>query len=357
MPIQAALPQQHVIDPAGVVSAANAPPPLPGGVAAVMRWMFNLPSWLQLTAVAVLVVLVLAALWYAWYRFDDIARRLRSRSREWKIVLGTAALLLVATAAGVPANRVVVPDASAGRRVRGPMAPPESTNEWADPMADPVEFSSFELPPAASDTTRFSHQRHKSVACRSCHRSERTHGELAVRTERDCASCHHSTQAAVRKVECTSCHSKGELTTPRTVRTAFATSVRAEARSRDLAFDHTRHAKVACRSCHQKSPSFAFDRGCGSCHEDHHVTKSTCTSCHTEGRLGEAHPRDVVHRGCSGAGCHQDATVAALAPERNVCLTCHATQADHKPGRECATCHQVRWPAAARLRRAGGVPQ
>ena len=66
-------------------------------------------------------------------------------------------------------------------------------------------------------------------------------------------------------------------------------------------------------------------------------------------RLPEsAHPRDRVHQGCDGSGCHEDASVAALPAARNVCLACHTKQVDHKPGRDCAPCHLVAWNAASR---------
>jgi hypothetical protein len=211
-------------------------------------------------------------------------------------------------------------------------------------------------PAAASDTLRFSHQRHRNVACKSCHKSERTHGELAIRTDRDCASCHHATEVADRIV-CRSCHTGKQLATPRVVTSVAMASVRTEPRTRELTFDHGRHEKTECRTCHEKGPTLAFDRGCNSCHEDHHVAKAECRSCHTDGQLERAHPRAVVHAGCGGAGCHQDAAVTALPPARNVCVACHAKQVDHKPGRDCAACHQVRWQPVQRAAGAGGAPQ
>jgi ribosomal protein S27AE len=38
----------------------------------------------------------------------------------------------------------------------------------------------------------------------------------------------------------------------------------------------------------------------------------------------------------------------ALQETRNVCLTCHVDMANHRAGRECAACHEVRWLAERR---------
>jgi hypothetical protein len=32
-----------------------------------------------------------------------------------------------------------------------------------------------------------------------------------------------------------------------------------------------------------------------------------------------------------------------LQETRNVCLTCHTDMLNHRPGRQCAECHEVRW--------------
>ena len=201
-----------------------------------------------------------------------------------------------------------------------------------------------------ADTGRFSHAKHKDVACKSCHATERSHGELLVRSRNDCASCHHS---PTQKVGCRSCHNERQLGRQMTLPVPVQTTVVAGTSTRQLLFRHERHAKTECKACHDNAPSLSFTRGCASCHDDHHEAKRDCSACHTTAPRSSAHPREQVHQGCAGSGCHQDAAVTALPAARNVCLACHVKRVDHKPGRDCANCHLVRWSVANR----GGMPQ
>jgi hypothetical protein len=59
----------------------------------------------------------------------------------------------------------------------------------------------------------------------------------------------------------------------------------------------------------------------------------------------DAHTREA-HLGCASAQCHAPQTVANLQAKRNVCVVCHQNKVTHKPGKECAACHQVEWLSA-----------
>ena len=246
--------------------------------------------------------------------------------------------------------------ARAGRRAGGLPLPSPHARARAVPPRDvssrallrPIALQQGASPAPVPNVARaatdgFSHRRHREVSCKSCHSMERTHGELTVRTERDCQSCHHPAQP-VR--ECTACHSSTEIGDTRRVTQPVRLSVWEEARSRPLPFDHDQHRTTRCADCHVQPLTRAVERTCASCHAQHHQATVTCTSCHVPPK--EAHTR-AAHLGCAGAGCHETKSVATLSATRATCLTCHAEMTRHRPGRECAACHQVNWrPGAVR---------
>ena len=200
--------------------------------------------------------------------------------------------------------------------------------------------------PASPDTILFSHTRHKSVECSSCHSSASTHGALIVRPLVGCQECHHGPK---QKAACTTCHTRDKLVA-RPKQLSLAMSVWPASRTRTLGFDHARHANTECRTCHTKTLTMAPEKTCASCHDDHHEPAANCASCHPAVPLSQnaAHPRAVTHTGCGATNCHTDSAVLALAPTRNVCVACHREQINHQPSGECATCHLVSWPSSRR---------
>ena len=216
-------------------------------------------------------------------------------------------------------------------------------------LARPASWHSIAMPaPVAQQQAapalrgKFSHQRHRDVACTQCHSMARTHGELTVRTARDCQSCHHA--ADKRAGECTRCHAGAEIAATRRNPQPMRLTVWREPRTRPLPFEHGRHREVACTTCHAQPVTMAVERACTSCHAEHHEPTRTCGACHIPPKA--AHTR-AAHLGCAGSGCHGDKVSPTLAATRSTCLTCHATMASHRPGRECATCHQVSWRPGA----------
>jgi hypothetical protein len=127
-------------------------------------------------------------------------------------------------------------------------------------------------------------------------------------------------------------------------------------------FNHTRHQKLACLTCHASSTghgglTFAAPRGCQICH---HQAPSTnrCAQCHTASEL--AVPRDMSvsvtvprhparerpvafaherHDSLPCIGCHVGAVTFAPADSARSCDGCHV--AHHQSGRNCATCHRT----------------
>jgi hypothetical protein len=187
-----------------------------------------------------------------------------------------------------------------------------------------------------------SHRRHRNVQCTACHRSGERHGEVIVRTVRDCQSCHHATD---QKASCGACHQVAELRETVDIATRFAVSVRREAEIRSVAFRHSWHSDVQCTTCHTTPVTLASTADCASCHTEHHVATAECRLCHAGAK--EDHTRQA-HLGCAGSGCHSMRQPVALQETRNVCLTCHVDMVNHRTGRECAGCHEVRWLAERR---------
>jgi hypothetical protein len=193
-------------------------------------------------------------------------------------------------------------------------------------------------PKVAADTATFSHRRHRSLACTSCHNSSETHGALTVVRREQCQSCHHANDAQGAK--CVTCHTSQAIAPP------HATAVRMQvaalvAKDRSLTFTHNEHGRLECNACHSTGVNRKVEKTCLSCHTDHHAAERRCASCHSDGKA--THTRDVHLTGCAGSGCHQSLAGASAQPVRNVCLACHAAQANHKPGQDCSTCHLGNW--------------
>lgn len=182
----------------------------------------------------------------------------------------------------------------------------------------------------------FQHSRHRKLACSTCHSTDRSHGELIIRAPASCQGCHHASDERAGK--CSACHTAGELAAPHAVPVTVKVSTRQRELTRTLTFEHTRHANLACSSCHADDAARSLVKDCTGCHVDHHSVQRDCTSCHASPRT--EHTR-WTHDGC--AACHSDRTVAQLPPVRTLCLSCHPDQRTHYAAKECVVCHRVSW--------------
>lgn len=179
-----------------------------------------------------------------------------------------------------------------------------------------------------------SHVTHTDASCTACHGRPAGFDGLPRRPAIECAGCHHEDNA---DRSCTSCHDR-DREGPRPVLTTVRTAGGEEARVRRVVFSHALHADRSCTGCHTEAVTRSFGGECSACHESHHTARADCRGCHEAEGLA-VHESSNVHAGCAGSGCHEDAVVMALEPNRNVCLTCHTGQVDHKVGRECGECH------------------
>lgn len=231
------------------------------------------------------------------------------------------------TSLRAPTRGLVEPGRAGGRGD----APPDD-----EPPSAAAAGSSF-----PADT--FSHQRHRRLACLTCHDPASKGRRLTFEAPRGCEICHHQRPA---KSDCATCHKQSELTPPLPVQVAV-TVPEHEPRSRTIAFEHSEHDRLACRNCHVEPVTLApadSVRSCAACHADHHAAERDCATCHRSAEMREAHARPVrAHVAC--AACHTDAIVAGLVPTRSFCLACHEPAENHYQDRQCSTCHFQRSPA------------
>jgi nitrate/TMAO reductase-like tetraheme cytochrome c subunit len=209
----------------------------------------------------------------------------------------------------------------------------------------------------------FRHDRHRDLACVTCHRSSVRHGELTFEVPRGCQICHHQAPLPSR------CEPSHQLEPLREARysVAFSIAVAAEPpRLRTVPFSHERHQALTCVSCHTTPVSLALSSEraqCRGCHDAHHDPIRDCAFCHSTPALRVVHERELggrenaSHQRCDA--CHTPASVALLEPRRSFCSTCHPDQrSGHYEGRECSLCHLLTTPTAwrPRLFQRGGPP-
>lgn len=197
--------------------------------------------------------------------------------------------------------------------------------------AGPAGSAAQAVPAVDPERRAFRHAQHERVTCGVCHALEERHRSRRRWTAQDCAACHHG---EATPAGCTSCHERADFASPRRTTTPMHLSVWESPRTRELTFDHDRHADVGCLDCHQGGMSRAPE-SCSSCHVNHHRPEAECAQCHVA-------PDPAVHDLASHASCgacHSAEATARPMLSRPSCLVCHEGQREHRPGRSCAQCH------------------
>lgn len=198
---------------------------------------------------------------------------------------------------------------------------------------------------APSDT--FAHARHEKIACLTCH-LPKSQAVLTFQPPRGCQICHHADPA---RNDCARCHERESLPKTLTLHVAIAAAGK-PARDRTIAFPHERHAELRCAACHGQPVTLApLDSAatCQGCHAEHHEAERSCATCHRTESIAQTHAMPVrAHVACDA--CHPTAAITPLSPTRSFCLVCHDPAVDHKPGRECTTCHLQSDPQEYRAR-------
>jgi hypothetical protein len=350
-------------------------PPLPGGVAAVLRFFFNLPQWFQIAGFIVGTLVAIALVIYLWRRRAVIVAWVAARPRGVRTGLAAAAgaALLVAAAFSAVSWNYMQHDNGfcTGCHVMN------------------VPFQ------------RFAGSKHDSLSCHNCHQqsmfasmrqlylwvAERPNeiGKHAKVATRVCASCHvtdqkekwqriattaghrthlESDSSALRDIQCVTCHGfevhrfvpvnatcaqSGchETTVIRLGKMAEQTDMHCAAchqftadvpllATRDSAAGTLRPGARQCLGCHEMRAMLAdFDpardphrQTCGMCHDPHVQTR----------------PADAL-TSCASAGCHADWRAEPFhtgRPHQNVaqqCTLCHPPHGAKADASDCAGCH------------------
>lgn len=180
------------------------------------------------------------------------------------------------------------------------------------------------------------HAAHAEIRCSVCHPAPERYASMPMPSPGDCMECHHGGELATR---CTNCHARSSLPGRVTVSSLMQVANWAQPRQRDLPFDHALHGSLACTECHSETVTRLPNVECRTCHEQHHRLDADCRQCHSA--ISQSVHTEAAHRGCGGAGCHEDAVVAAFPPLRSVCLVCHRAMVEHNAPQECAICHAI----------------
>jgi len=239
-------------------------------------------------------------------------------------------------------------------------AAPGAFHNARPPGTSPPSVKVNALPPLPSDT--FSHDRHKKLACLTCHVVATGRGRLTFEPPRGCQICHHEAPA---RSNCVDCHEAVELE-PHPVPVTIQVKNTAP-RSRDVTFSHEVHtapdAKLRCQDCHMGSVNLSpvdSVKSCQGCHVQHHGIDRPCATCHRTSQVLAAHERPrgarhlppAPHEGCDA--CHDQARIEGLTPTRTFCLACHSAEVDHYKEKECSSCHLQAEPSAWKPRLTGG---
>ena len=364
---------------------AVGPPPLPGGVAAVLRFFFNLPQWFQIAGALLGVLVGAAVLALLWRRRVAIGLWFASRPRTTKLgfAAALAVLVLVAASGGAVGYHYVEHDNGfcTGCHVMN-----EPFRRFAGSKHDALEchdchqqsmFASmrqFYLWVAERPDMIGMHAKVATSVCARCH----IQGNAKETWQRIASTAGHRTHlesdsSALKGVQCVTCHGlevhrfvpvnatcaqsgchttieiklakmRGQTDLHCVVCHRFTAEVPALA-TRDSARGTLVPGLKECSSCHAMQAVLAqFDpardphRGtCGMCHKPHTQTTSaeaakTCTSakCHADWRS------DPFHAGGNHKRVSQD------------CTLCHVPHHAKVDASDCAGCH-----AAAKQRRHG----
>lgn len=385
-----AMQQQPVApgDTAGIDSVV-VDPALPGGPAAIARFLFNtVPQWVQIAGVIVGAIVALVLLVVVWRRRAEIGAWLSGRSRGWKI--GMSSLVLVTIGVITVA----------------------SLRTWNFMMHDNDFCTSCHV--MTVPFRKFTASEHSTLGCHDCHRQgmidnmKELYVWVTARPEEIpahapvpntiCAECHvqndpdstwkrivataghavhlNPVSPAMREMDCVTCHGQevhrfkpatetcaqsgchdridiqlGRMAGQTSLHCSSChvfTAAAAEA-------DSTRSARAAlvpatdqCLECHEmreKMADFVPENDphkgvCGDCHNPHEQTTpaGAFQSCATSGCHARSDTLTAMHRGLTGR--HRLET----------CGACHAAHTWKTDGVRCESCHSGISDPAVRVR-------
>lgn len=291
--------------------------PLPGGVSAVVRFIFGVPQWIQIGGLFLGIAVAIALLVYLWRRRAGIIEWIRTRERGVKVGLaaGVFALILLAGGTGAVSWNYMQHD--------------NGFCTGCHVMSKP--FGAFQARAG----------KHDSLQCHDCHQQSlyaSTRQLVLWVAERPEKIGKH---AKVPTARCAACHIEGKDQKEKWQRIATTAGHRVHLES-----DSTALKDIQCVTCHGQEV-----------HKFVPVSK-TCQQegCHekVEIKLGKMADQTALH--C--VTCHQftadvpklatrDSAAGTLVPTNKECLSCHEMQkilATFDPDRDphngtCGMCH------------------
>ena len=291
--------------------------PLPGGVAAVVRFFFNVPQWIQIGGFFLGLAVAAWVVWYLWKRRVPIAEWVRTRPRGIKAALAGGVVVLVLAAAG------------GGAVSWNYMQHDNGFCTGCHIMAEP--FGKFQTGAG----------KHDSLQCHDCHQqsiyasTRQLYLWVAERPQEIGA------HAGVPDRICSNCHVTGQSETWQRIASTAGHRTHLES-------DSSAMAELQCITCHgaETHKFVPSSQTCGQsgCHE----------STDTEIALGKMQDQTSLH--C--VTCHQftaevpllatrDSASGAMVPSLKQCLSCHQMEslipdfdaARDPHGGTCGTCH------------------
>lgn len=383
--------------------------PLPGGVARVVRFLFNaVPAWVQVGGAILGALVALGLIAFVVIRRRRIASGIAAQSRAMKLALAGSGVVVLAAGGtfGMASWNYSQHDNAfcTGCHIMNPAFQRFSSNEnkheklschnchqqslfasarqmylWTAERPEKIGAHS-KVPNAVcvtchvtGDTAKWQriastagHRVHlesdssvlKNVQCVTCHGVE-LHRFKAVSETCGQTNCHKPSETAIvlgkmaqqTVFHCTGCH-------------AFTADVPLLA-TRDSARGTLVPGKPQCLGCHEMQkalPDFNTERDphkgkCGTCHNAH--TQTT--------------PQAAL-KSCTNAGCHnqwREEPFHVGSHHKNIgerCITCHVPHSAKVDASDCAGCHEriratgnlrppVRFDTTKALKRGGGDPQ
>jgi nitrate/TMAO reductase-like tetraheme cytochrome c subunit len=371
---------QQVHDPA--TDSVVVESPLPGGVAQVVRFLLNtVPPWLQMAGVVLGVIVAAVLLRMLFVRRRAIRDWTVSRSREAKIALGVAALLLVVAAAGMGAATWNYTqhsnDFCTGCHVMNPAFQrfAEGTGGHADLSChdchqQPLSASARQLYLWVAERPEEigEHAKVPNEVCERCHVT----GDTAT-WQRIAATAGHrvhleSDSSDLRDLQCVTCHGVEVHRFRPVAQTCGQSGCHAPEETQIVLGAMAEQTVRHCTSCHE----FTADVPLLATRDDARTTfvprMSSCLGCHEmqrimadfderrdphEGACGMCHnPHEqetpaAAAATCASAGCHsnwENEPFHVGPAHRRVasqCLTCHMPHSAKVDASNCEGCHRA----------------